>query len=81
MLEHPGMEGRAPAMDGDDQDVIADPRYDETEQAIHLGANLVAGPVPASVWAYQQEYIRSCGSIWKPERAGGSMGWSSRISG
>jgi hypothetical protein len=54
LLDDPALDDAAPAMDGDDRDTILRPRYEESTQTIHLGANLVARPVPAAVWEYQQ---------------------------
>jgi predicted helicase len=54
LLEHPDVDLAGPALDGDDQATISDPRYDEAEAAIHLAPGLIARDVSPAVWRYQQ---------------------------
>lgn len=54
LLEHPEIERWLPALDGADDAVIADPRYDAETVAVHLAPTLVARDIAPAVWGYQQ---------------------------
>lgn len=54
LLEHPSLDAAGPMIDGDDQALIEGPRFDAREQAVYLAPTLVAHPVTAATWAYQQ---------------------------
>jgi hypothetical protein len=54
LLESPEIDGSAPRMDGNDEALLEQPRFDEREQAVYFAPDLLAVPVTASAWAYQQ---------------------------
>lgn len=54
LLEHPQLLQAAPAMEGNDQAPITNPRYEESEQAIQLAPTLLAKPITPEAWRYQQ---------------------------
>lgn len=54
LLEHPDLPLAAPALDGDDRAILAEPRYDSEEGVLYLAPDLVAPNIAPSVWRYQQ---------------------------
>lgn len=58
LLDDDALQGAAPRMEGNDEAIIGQPRHDAATLELHLGADLVAAPVPAEVWSYQQGSYR-----------------------
>jgi hypothetical protein len=58
LFEHPQLGSALPRMDGDDQSAIDKPTFGEADGAILVSPQLVARPVSAAVWNYQQGAYR-----------------------
>lgn len=54
LLEHAGLSAALPALDGSDDAVIENPRYDETAHRVQLAPTLSALDIAPAAWTYQQ---------------------------
>jgi len=54
LLEHASLDVLAPALDGDDRAVLAEPRFEPSAEIVHMAPTLRATPIAASSWDYQQ---------------------------
>lgn len=54
LLEHPDIAAAFPVLDGADEAVIENPRYEEGAATVHLAPTLTAQGISPDVWRYQQ---------------------------